>query len=38
MEGGVDLLVKPNRLEQGDKIATVSPSGGNAGDPEIRWR
>ncbi|WP_373894064.1 S66 peptidase family protein [Virgibacillus sp. CBA3643] len=32
------MLVKPNKLELGDKIATVSPSGGDAGDPEIRWR
>lgn len=32
------MLIKPERLKQGDKIATVSPSGGVSGDPETRWR
>lgn len=32
------MLIKPNRLQPGDIVATVSPSWGGAGDPEIRWR
>ncbi|HEX6922930.1 MAG TPA: S66 peptidase family protein [Bacillales bacterium] len=32
------MLTKPKKLQRGDKIATVSPSWGGAGDPELRWR
>lgn len=32
------MLIKPEMLKPGDKIATVSPSSGLAGEPEIRWR
>ncbi|RDW15683.1 S66 family peptidase [Oceanobacillus chungangensis] len=32
------MLIKPNKLQRGDKVATVSPSWGGAGDPELRWR
>ena len=32
------MLIKPMKLQSGDKIATVSPSWGGAGDPELRWR
>lgn len=32
------MLIKPKRLQPGDKVATVSPSWGGAGDPEIKWR
>ncbi|MCT2537686.1 LD-carboxypeptidase [Aquibacillus koreensis] len=32
------MLKKPNMLKKGDRIATVSPSWGGAGEPEIRWR
>lgn len=32
------MLIKPKKLHPGDKVATVSPSWGGAGDPEIRWR
>ncbi|WP_339226251.1 S66 peptidase family protein [Oceanobacillus sp. FSL K6-2867] len=32
------LLIKPNKLQPGDKIATVSPSWGGAGDESLRWR
>ncbi|WP_363550475.1 S66 peptidase family protein [Caldifermentibacillus hisashii] len=32
------MLIKPKKLHSGDKVATVSPSWGGAGDPEIRWR
>ena len=32
------MLIKPKRLQAGDIVATVSPSWGGAGDPEIRWR
>lgn len=31
-------LIKPPKLNLGDKIATVSLSWGCAGDPDIRWR
>lgn len=34
----IDLLIKPKKLQSGDKIATVSTSWGGAGDPELRWR
>ncbi|GAB3798481.1 hypothetical protein GCM10028868_21020 [Virgibacillus kimchii] len=29
---------KPKKLQTGDKVATVSPSSGAAGEPELRWR
>lgn len=32
------MLIKPNKLQAGDCIATVSTSWGGAGDPELRWR
>ena len=32
------MLIKPNKLKAGDRIATVSPSWGGAGEPELRWR
>ena len=32
------MLIKPKKLQPGDKIATVSPSWGGAGDPGLRWR
>ncbi|OIK10153.1 LD-carboxypeptidase [Bacillus sp. MUM 116] len=32
------MLIKPNKLHPGDLVATVSPSWGGAGDPELRWR
>ncbi|MBB6452678.1 muramoyltetrapeptide carboxypeptidase LdcA involved in peptidoglycan recycling [Salirhabdus euzebyi] len=32
------MLIKPKKLQPGDRVATVSPSWGGAGDPEIRWR
>ncbi|MGM7723684.1 S66 family peptidase [Metabacillus sp. Hm71] len=32
------MLIKPKGLQPGDLVATVSPSWGGAGDPEIRWR
>lgn len=32
------MLIKPKKLKRGDKIATVSPSSGGAGDPALRWR
>ncbi|MEN1969552.1 S66 peptidase family protein [Lentibacillus sp. N15] len=32
------MLIKPNKLQPGDKVATVSPSGGEAGDQDTRWR
>jgi len=32
------MLIKPNKLKRGDKVATVSPSSGGAGDPALRWR
>ena len=31
-------LIKPKCLEQGDKIAVVSPCNGWAGDPDILWK
>lgn len=34
----MDLLIKPRKLQSGDKVATISPSWGGAGDPELRWR
>lgn len=38
MTGVRELLIKPNKLQPGDKVATVSPSWGGAGDPDIQWR
>lgn len=32
------MLIKPKKLQRGDQVATVSPSWGGAGEPEIRWR
>ncbi len=32
------MLIKPKKLQRGDCVATVSPSWGGAGDPELRWR
>lgn len=32
------MLRKPKKLQPGDKVATVSPSWGGAGEPELRWR
>ncbi|TFJ92414.1 S66 family peptidase [Lentibacillus salicampi] len=32
------MLIKPVKLNPGDKVATVSPSSGAAGEPELRWR
>ncbi|WP_128894806.1 S66 family peptidase [Longirhabdus pacifica] len=32
------MLIKPKKLQRGDRIATVSPSWGGAGDTELRWR
>lgn len=31
-------LIKPNKLNRGDKVATISLSWGGAGDEEILWR
>ncbi|EEL47906.1 Peptidase U61 LD-carboxypeptidase A [Bacillus cereus Rock3-44] len=35
---GVTMLKKTKRLQRGDRVATISPSWGGAGDPEIMWR
>ncbi|MFJ7471306.1 S66 peptidase family protein [Peribacillus frigoritolerans] len=32
------MLIKPKKLQPGDRVATVSPSWGGAGEPEFRWR
>lgn len=32
------MLRKPKKLQPGDRVATVSPSWGGAGEPELRWR
>lgn len=32
------MLKKPMKLQPGDTVATVSPSWGGAGEPEIKWR
>jgi len=32
------VLKKPKKLQPGDIVATVSPSWGGAGNPELRWR
>lgn len=32
------MFIKPKKLQRGDTIATVSPSWGGAGEPELKWR
>lgn len=32
------MLRKPQRLQRGDRVATVSPSWGGAGESSLRWR
>ncbi|MBM7621925.1 muramoyltetrapeptide carboxypeptidase LdcA involved in peptidoglycan recycling [Bacillus tianshenii] len=32
------MFIKPKKLQPGDIVATVSPSWGGAGEPELRWR
>ncbi|CAM5200101.1 hypothetical protein UACE39S_03933 [Ureibacillus acetophenoni] len=32
------MLIKPKKLNPGDRVATVSPSWGGAGELELRWR
>ncbi|HET7627097.1 MAG TPA: S66 peptidase family protein [Bacillales bacterium] len=32
------MLRKAKKLQPGDKVATISPSWGGAGEPELRWR
>lgn len=32
------MLIKPKKLQPGDTVATISPSWGGAGEPELRWR
>ncbi|MEC5424718.1 LD-carboxypeptidase [Virgibacillus sp. C22-A2] len=32
------MLIKPKKLQAGDRVATVSPSWGGAGEPDLRWR
>ncbi|WP_053220213.1 S66 family peptidase [Virgibacillus senegalensis] len=32
------MLIKPEKLNPGDRVATISPSWGGAGAPELRWR
>lgn len=32
------MLIKPKKLQRGDAVATISPSWGGAGEPELRWR
>ena len=32
------MLWKPQKLQRGDRIATVSPSWGGAGEPVLKWR
>src|SRR5690625_3297574 len=34
----IRLLIKPQKLQRGDKVATISPSWGGAGDANLRWR
>ena len=31
-------LIKPNKLNVGDTVATISISGGRAGDDDLLWR
>jgi muramoyltetrapeptide carboxypeptidase LdcA involved in peptidoglycan recycling len=35
---GVNVLIKPKKLQPGDRVTTVSPSWGGAGEPALRWR
>lgn len=37
-EGGVNVLIKPKKLNSGDRVATISPSWGGAGEPALIWR
>lgn len=32
------MLIKPEKLQLGDRIATVSQSWGGAGEPALKWR
>ncbi|WP_339199239.1 S66 peptidase family protein [Solibacillus sp. FSL R5-0449] len=32
------MLIKPGKLQPGDRIAKVSPSWGGAGEPALKWR
>lgn len=32
------MFIKPKKLQRGDTVATISPSWGGAGEPELRWR
>ncbi|RLL48354.1 LD-carboxypeptidase [Oceanobacillus piezotolerans] len=32
------MLIKPKKLQPGDRVATLSPSWGGAGEPALRWR
>ncbi|GKV64503.1 MULTISPECIES: S66 peptidase family protein [unclassified Sporosarcina] len=32
------MLIKPKKLQPGDRVATVSTSWGGAGEPNLRWR
>ena len=32
------MLIKPKMLQPGDYVATISPSWGGAGEPELKWR
>ncbi|ASK64097.1 LD-carboxypeptidase [Virgibacillus phasianinus] len=32
------MLTKPKKLHRGDKVATISPSWGGAGEPNLKWR
>ena len=32
------MLLKPKKLAPGDCVATISPSWGGAGEPELKWR
>ena len=32
------MLVKPKKLQPGDKVATISLSWGGAGEPDLKWR
>lgn len=33
-----EMLTKPKKLQRGDKVATISPSFGGAGEPDLHWR
>lgn len=32
------VLIKPKKLQRGDRVATISLSWGGAGEPDLRWR